>query len=122
MKVVKQAVRGLFHRAGYDIISTRVATEQPQSNLGDRKPVFPNIPGYFTEKEADLLYLLSFMSRGRILEVGHFLGRSTSVICEGIRDSGRSVEFNSYDIGFSTPEEIREFYKKVYDDPEWENP
>jgi hypothetical protein len=93
-----------LRRAGYELRRIKRPT----------RLVFDSIPGWFSQDEAELLYLLAVMSRGRFLEIGHFLGRSTSAICEGIRDSGRVIEFNSYDLGFNTPEEFIAFYTKLY--------
>jgi hypothetical protein len=54
-------------------------------------------------------------SASRILEIGHFLGRSTSALCEGIRDGGSTVEFNSYDLGFKNADEFIAHFKLVHD-------
>ena len=91
--------------AGYVI--TRL---NPQTKL-----VCPNIPGWFSVEEAEALYMLAATTTAfRMLEVGHFLGRSTSAICEGIRAAGRTVEFNSFDLGFKTPDDFIAHYKKVH--------
>jgi hypothetical protein len=79
------------------------------------KLVCTNIPGWFSVMEAEALYMLAATTRAdRILEVGHFLGRSTSAICEGLRDSGRTAEFNSFDLGFASPDEFVAHYKKIH--------
>ena len=83
--------------------------------------VCPQITGWFLPEEGRLLYLLTLMNRGPILEIGHFLGRSTSVICEAIRDSGHIVQFNSYDFGFATADDFLDFYRRLYGDPEWKD-
>ena len=111
---LRRTARGLTRRMGYEV--SRIQPFQLSEKL-----VFSQIPGWFSQKEAELLYLLGFMSRGRVLEIGHFLGRSTSAICQGIRDSGRSVEFNSYDIGIASEEELLAFYTKLYNDLEWKD-
>jgi predicted O-methyltransferase YrrM len=109
---LKDAVGKSIRRASYEIRRT----ERPT------KLVFGGIPGWFTTDEAEALYLLAATARGRILEVGHFLGRSTSAICEGIRDAGRPAEFNSYDLGFRSAEEFAEHYRTLYDRPEFAVP
>ena len=48
------------------------------------------------------------------MEIGHFLGRSTACICEGLRDSGKVRLFNSYDIAFESEEYFQSFYKEVH--------
>jgi hypothetical protein len=59
--------------------------------------------------------LAATTSANRILEIGHFLGRSTSAICEGIRNAGSATEFNSYDLGFTSADEFIAHYKRVHD-------
>jgi predicted O-methyltransferase YrrM len=91
--------------AGYTI--SRI---EPQTKL-----VCPNIPGWFSVVEAEALYLLAATTTARrMLEVGHYLGRSTSAICEGIRDAGSTPEFNSFDLGFANADEFIAHYKKVH--------
>jgi hypothetical protein len=80
------------------------------------KLVCKNFPGWFSVEEAETLYLLAATSSAsRILEIGHFLGRSTSALCEGIRDGGSTVEFNSYDLGFKNADEFIAHFKLVHD-------
>jgi hypothetical protein len=66
--------------------------------------------------------LTATTSATRIMEVGHYLGRSTSAICEGIRDSGRAVEFNSYDLGFTSADEFVAHYKRLHDTASFQVP
>lgn len=73
-----------------------------------------NIPGWMSNNECQELYSLALSVNGPILEIGHFLGRSTACICAGIRDSGRTNTFRSYDLGFRTDEEFREFYDQIH--------
>ena len=49
------------------------------------------------------------------MEIGHFLGRSTACICQGLRDSGKVRTFNSYDIAFESDESFKSFYKEVHE-------
>jgi hypothetical protein len=103
--VIKQLLGRSFKKMGYTLTRNKPHT----------KLVCPNIPGWFTEEEAETLYILAATtSAKRILEVGHFLGRSTSAICEGIRDAGSAPEFNSYDLGLTSTEELAAHYKRVY--------
>jgi hypothetical protein len=90
-----------------------MGTKAGRSGFNTRR-TYRKIPGWFNEYEAELLYLVTYMFSGRALEIGHFLGCSTSVMCDAIHDSGRQVEFNSYDLGFGTPDEIISHYKRVY--------
>lgn len=107
--MLKQAVGRIIRSAGYSV--TRIEADETKTGL-----VFQQIPGWFTAKEAEALYLLAATSTAsRFLEIGHFLGRSTSVFCEAIRDTGHAVEFNSYDLGFTNSEEFIAHYKNVHD-------
>jgi len=107
------AVKNLINRslgmAGYKL--SRVNPQGSQTKL-----VSAQIPGWFSDEEAEALYIAaSLVSGNRFLEIGHFLGRSTSAICEAIRDSGFPTEFNSYDLGFANAEEFVAHYKRIHD-------
>jgi hypothetical protein len=54
------------------------------------------------------------MTRGPVLEIGHFLGRSTACICEAIRDVRRPRVFRSYDLGFRSSAEFKEYYDRIH--------
>src|SRR5690349_4816245 len=102
---MKRLISRAARMAGFEI--RRAIT--PQSKL-----VFGSIPGWFTMDEAEALYLIAATTTSkRILEIGHFLGRSTSAICEGVRDSGRAVDFKSYDIGFKDRESFLAHYETL---------
>jgi len=73
-----------------------------------------DIPGWMNGDERRELYALAMSASGPILEIGHFLGRSTACICAGIRDSGRTNVFRSYDLRFRTDEEFRAFYDNIH--------
>lgn len=73
-----------------------------------------DIPGWFKFDECVKLYELALTTDGPILEIGHFLGRSTSFICQGIRDSKIEKHFTSYDLGFTSYEEVQKFYFEMY--------
>lgn len=51
------------------------------------------IGGWMNPDEQRALYALARFSAGPIMEIGPWLGLSTSCIAQGIRDSGRSKEF-----------------------------
>jgi Methyltransferase domain len=104
--VIKQMVGRSLRKLGYTL-----SRNNPRTKL-----VFTNIPGWFSVEEAEALYTLAATtSAGRILEIGHFLGRSTSAICEGIRDAGSLTEFNSYDLGFTSGDEFTAHFQQVHD-------
>lgn len=73
-----------------------------------------DIPGWFKPDECNKLYELALAVESPILEIGHFLGRSTSFICQGIRDSKEQKVFRSYDLGFTNYEEVKNFYHDMY--------
>src|SRR5262245_8635890 len=51
------------------------------------------LPGWLTLGEQRTLYALAYILDGPILEIGAWIGRSTSVIARGIRDAGRYKRF-----------------------------
>lgn len=75
---------------------------------------YVNIPGWLSNTDAELLYELSVNCKGSILEIGFFLGKSTSVICEAIKDSNNNNQFDSYDMDFKTQEEFVKFYTPIH--------
>ena len=72
------------------------------------------IPGWFTSAECEKLYRLAMITDGSILEIGHFLGKSTACICEAIKDSQKKRDFKSYDMGFVSENEFKAFFDKVH--------
>jgi hypothetical protein len=72
------------------------------------------IPGWLSDNEAEELYKQSFNLNRNILEIGSMYGKSTSVICESIRDSEFKSIFDSYDINFKTRNQFLDFYTKVH--------
>lgn len=54
------------------------------------------------------------LTKGRILEIGHFLGRSTACIAEALSEQKSYREFISYDLGFISSGEFKRFYDKVH--------
>lgn len=71
-------------------------------------------PTWFSRRECRRLYLTTAMSSGPILEIGHFLGRSTACICEAIRDLRRPRPFRSYDLGFRSSAQFKEYYDRLH--------
>ena len=72
------------------------------------------VPGWLTKEECRRLYCLGLITTGAILEIGHFLGKSTACLCEAIHDSKKSRLFYSYDLGFTSVKEFKQFYDKVH--------
>ncbi len=76
-------------------------------------PAF-DIPGWFTKDECRTLYGLVLASQGGILEVGHFLGRSTACICQALQDHDDEPRpFVSYDLPLESEEDFRSFYQQI---------
>jgi hypothetical protein len=76
-------------------------------------PKILKIPGWFSKRECLELYNLAHSSPGPILEIGHFLGRSTACICQAIHNSHPKT-FYSYDMGFTSSKDFQTFYLGVY--------
>lgn len=101
----KQAIHRFLARRGY-----RLSRLESGTHL-----VSDQIPGWISTDEAETLYLLAATTLGtRILEIGHFLGCSTSALCEGIRDSGAVIDFASYDLGFRNTDDFVAHYVGLY--------
>jgi predicted O-methyltransferase YrrM len=75
---------------------------------------YTSIQGWLYDSEAQLLYDLAHKCQGPILEIGFFMGRSTSVICDAIRNSNHNNQFDSYDINFKTIDEFMSFYAPIH--------
>lgn len=75
---------------------------------------YKQIPGWISDNEAFELYNLSFNLKGKILEIGTLYGKSTSCICESIRDSDEKIIFDSCDLNFRNTDEFFHFYRKIH--------
>ena len=73
-----------------------------------------SVPCWFSQLECETLYDLLLMTRGPVLEIGHFLGRSTASIAEALMVSKERRTFNSYDLGFVSENEFHEFFDVVH--------
>ena len=81
------------------------------------KPLIPNkrIDGFFSEADSLALYFTVLNQDPKsILEIGHFLGKSTAAICSAINSMSRRIEFDSYDLPFTSEAEFIEFYSPVH--------
>src|SRR5215207_804975 len=65
--------------------------------------------GWLNQVEMQILYSLARRGEGPILEIGSWLGRSTTAIAAGIRDGGRRA-FDTVDFGITS---IPEFEEKL---------
>jgi predicted O-methyltransferase YrrM len=57
-----------------------------------------NIPGWLTANERRALYALARWAPGPILEIGSWVGLSTTAIARGIKDSGVNKAFDTIDL------------------------
>jgi len=110
MVVMKKILRNLLEK----FLLTRglTLTSIKHKNFFNLKAL--TIPGWFTSAECESLYKTTMLINGPILEIGHFLGRSTACICEALYDSKKNRRFNSYDLGFTSAEEFKKFYDQVH--------
>ena len=71
---------------------------------------FPN--GWMSPNDLSLLYNVAFQATGHVLEVGPWLGRSTTALAMGLRDREKmgeeSVSFDTIDFGITSAEEWKE--------------
>src|SRR6185436_18378091 len=116
----KQLVRHALNRSGFDIVRTGSPPPPAASSPPSERPRYHKalkaleIPGWFSPEECHALYVLTALSEGSILEIGHFLGRSTACICEALADTGKSRPFRSYDLGFRSVQDFKAFYDHVH--------
>lgn len=73
-----------------------------------------SITGWLSRRECRRLYLTTVLTRGPILEIGHFLGRSSACICEAVRDVRRPRVYRSYDVGFRSAADLKEYYDRIH--------
>ncbi len=107
-QLIKKALVDTLSKKGYYLKRDILLTNSKRLKARE-------IPGWFSENESKKLYQLTLTTKGSILEIGHFLGRSTACICEAIHDSGIERPFKSYDLGLSTAEEYKSFFDNILD-------
>ncbi len=106
IKRIKQAIR--------QFIGYKPPIKAKSDPLPNKILAAEGITGWFSRRECRRLYLTAAMTRGPVLEIGHFLGRSTACICEAIRDVRKPRVFRSYDLGFRSSEEFKEYYDRLH--------
>lgn len=79
------------------------------------KQILDAIPGWLSNREAELLYAITRKHAGNIVEIGSFKGRSTAVIAQALIDSekpsgasGRVYAIDPHVDGGSSPELLKE--------------
>lgn len=103
---IQKLIQSALKKRGLRIV--RHITEDDRSLRAD------SLPGWFSKNESKKLYSLGLITNGPILEIGHFLGKTTACLCEAIHDSKKERPFYSYDLGFTSAEEFKRFYDKVH--------
>ena len=73
------------------------------------------IKGFMNVEDSYFLYVSVLFSRPKsILEVGHFLGKSSAAISLAIRDGKIRTRFDSFDLPYSSTEEFEDYYSGVH--------
>jgi predicted O-methyltransferase YrrM len=73
-----------------------------------------NIKGFMSEEDSFFLYASVLFGRPKsILEIGHYLGKSTAAICEAIQDTGIQTRFDSFDFPFQSTEAFEKYYSLI---------
>lgn len=68
-----------------------------------------------SEEDSIFLYTSVLFARpNSILEIGHFLGKSTAAICQAIKDSKIITRFDSYDLPHQSTEAFENYYSGIY--------
>lgn len=67
------------------------------------------------EDDSYFLYVSVLFSQPRsILEIGHYLGKSSAAICQAIRDGGFTSQFDSFDLPYQSEKEFEEYYTSIH--------
>lgn len=110
IKQIRQAIKQSVRR----LVGYKPPIKSKSDPLPNRILAAESITGWFSRRECRRLYVTAAMTNGPILEIGHFLGRSTACITEAIRDVRKSRVFRSYDLGFRSSEEFKEYYDRLH--------
>lgn len=72
--------------------------------------VFDTIPGWFSADDALGLWTAATLATGDFLEIGHYCGRSTSLICQRIKLLGGVNRFVSYDLSHLSQADLQRHF------------
>ena len=85
--------------------------------LPDTPKGYPN--GWMSPNDLALLYNAAYLSTGHVLEVGPWLGRSTTALAMGLRDrqadGAKPVSFDTIDFGITSAGEWKEKFGEELD-------
>jgi len=97
----------LLNQVKHKIIQASIAKRFPLLNF--------DIKGFMSEEDSYFLYVSVLFSRPKsILEIGHFLGKSTAVICQAIRDAKFTTRFDSFDFPHQSTEAFEDYYSGIH--------
>ena len=100
----------LLNQVKHKIIQASIAKRFPLLNFG--------IKGFMSEEDSYFLYVSVLFSRPKsILEIGHFLGKSTAAICQAIRDAKYTTRFDSFDFPHQSIEAFEDYYSAIHKMP-----
>jgi hypothetical protein len=73
------------------------------------------IQGFMDEDDSYFLYVSVLFSQPKsILEIGHYLGKSSAAICQAIRDGGFTSQFDSFDLPYQSETEFEDYYTTIH--------
>ncbi|MEP6017158.1 MAG: class I SAM-dependent methyltransferase [Paracoccaceae bacterium] len=88
-----------------------------ERQLPDARNGFPN--GWMSPDDLQLLYNAAFQTTGSVLEVGPWLGRSTTALALGLRDRQKMgaapVSFDTVDFGITSAQEWKQKFGEELD-------
>ena len=97
----------LLNEVKHKVIQSSVAKRFPLENS--------KIKGFMSEEDSYFLYVSVLFSRPKsILEIGHYLGKSTAAICQAIRDAKIESRFDSFDLPYESTEVFEEYYRGIH--------
>jgi predicted O-methyltransferase YrrM len=74
-----------------------------------------DMQGFMSAEDSFFLYSSVLFSRPKsVLEIGHFLGKSTAAICQAIRDAKLEARFDSFDRPYESTEAFEEYYRNIH--------
>jgi predicted O-methyltransferase YrrM len=97
----------LINLAKHKVVQKAVRLRFPLENV--------DIKGFMSDECSYFLYSSVLFSRPTsILEIGHYLGKSTAAICQGIRDGKIVTRFDSFDLPYESIEAFEEYYRVIH--------
>jgi SAM-dependent methyltransferase len=79
--------------------------------------VFEQIPGWFSRDDALGLWSAAAPKNGAFLEIGHYCGRSTSILCQRRQYLGGIERFVSYDLSLPTAQAFIAHFQPLQPEP-----